>query len=234
MNSTKRSVPKDYSAPINSTCVAAALMARARLIIECKDIGKEKKVDQDVLLKLVAVQDRLGAEHSAVITTSAFTRGARQVAVDHDVTLIRLRPYEPTKDDGTWIRAVDVELRMGFVIQSDIELLTDAGVVSAKEARAPAEAWMDVRDVNGIASATVGDLFAQGVVLSQAEGITKKEVILKSRWSSNPRPGGSSSTGSAGPRRLSGRRRTSAGRRRVSRDSSSNSSTRTASHSMAR
>lgn len=152
---------------------------RERLIIECKDVGPNNKVDQAVLLKLVAVQGRLDAEHAAVVTTTDFTRGARQVAVDHDIALIRLRPYDPPRDDGTWVRAVSIELRMGFVIQTDIRLVTDAGIVDAADARVPAESWMEARSSDGRVSMSVGDLFAQGRVVGGAGDLVEKELDLE-------------------------------------------------------
>lgn len=152
---------------------------RERLIIECKDVGPNNKVDQAVLLKLVAVQERLGAEHAAVLTTTDFTRGARHVAVDHDIALIRLRSYDPPTDDGTWVRAVNIELRMGFVIQTDIRLVTDAGIVKAADARVPAESWMQARSSDGRLSMSVGDLFAQGRVVGGAEDLVEKELNLE-------------------------------------------------------
>lgn len=149
-----------------------------RLIIECKDVGTNK-VGQTVLLKLVAVQARLGAEHAAVITTTDFTRGARRVAVDHDIALIRLRPYDPPRDDGTWVRAVSIEMRFGFVVQTDIQLMTENGIVSAKDARVPAESWMEARTPDGQLSMTVGELFAQGRVVSGAGDVVEKELDLE-------------------------------------------------------
>jgi hypothetical protein len=131
-----------------------------------------------VLLALVAVQQRLGVKHAAVITTTDFTRGARQVAVDHDIALIRLRPYDPATDDGTWVRAVDMEIRMGFVVPVDIQLITNDGVVAAKDAGVPAESWMEVRTPDGQQSMTVGELFARGRVVGGAGEVVEKELDL--------------------------------------------------------
>lgn len=152
--------------------------ARPRLVIECKHIGAQKKVGQDVLLKLAQVQARLGAEHAAVITTTAFTRGARAIAVDHDIALIRLRPYDGSIDDGTWVKAVEIEMKFGFRAEGSIELLTDHKWVTAEEARAPAEAWMESRPVDGTASLSIGDLFASGSIIEEDEKVTKKELVL--------------------------------------------------------
>ncbi len=150
-----------------------------RLLIECKNVGKRKRVGQDVLLKLVAVQGRLGAEHAVVVTTTDFTRGARDVAVDHDIALIRLRPYVPAKDDGTWVRVASIEMRIGFPAQTDVQLVTDHGVVTADDARVPAESWMEARSPDGRVSMSVGELFAQGAVVSGAGDVVEKELNLE-------------------------------------------------------
>jgi hypothetical protein len=149
-----------------------------RLIIECKDVG-HKKVGQSVLLKLVAVQVRLGAQHAAVIASTDFTRGARQVAADHDIALIRLRPYDAATDDGTWVRAVSIEMRFGFVVQTDIQLVTDHGLVTAEDARVPAESWMEARTPDGQLSTTVGQLFAQGRVVGGDDDAIEKALDLQ-------------------------------------------------------
>jgi Restriction endonuclease len=64
-----------------------------RLIVECKDW--DQVVDQATIDKLVGVRAQLGADAAAVITTKGYTAGAIAVAVDENIGLWRLRPFDP-------------------------------------------------------------------------------------------------------------------------------------------
>ena len=68
-----------------------------RLIIECKDWGDE--VGQDTLDHFVGVLAQVDNDAGAVLTTKGYTAGARDVAVDNDIALLRLRPFDPENPD---------------------------------------------------------------------------------------------------------------------------------------
>jgi hypothetical protein len=69
-----------------------------RLIVECKDW--DQVVDQATLDKLVGVRAQLGVDAAAVVTTKGYTAGAIAVAVDEDIGLWRLRPFDPDNPES--------------------------------------------------------------------------------------------------------------------------------------
>jgi hypothetical protein len=106
-----------------------------RLLVECKDW--DKTVGKETLDALVGVRSQVGADAAAAMTREGFTRGARLVAADEDVALLRLRPYDPSRDEGGFIRRV--ELTLDFYVprhtEFDVELEPDHGLPSGEEAR---------------------------------------------------------------------------------------------------
>jgi hypothetical protein len=68
-----------------------------RLIVECKHKA-EGDVGKGVMDKLVGIGAQIGADDLAVITTQDFTRGARDVAFDEKIAMVKLRTYDPTRD----------------------------------------------------------------------------------------------------------------------------------------
>jgi hypothetical protein len=66
-----------------------------RLIVECKDW--DVVVGQDTLDHLVGVQAQVEADAAAVMTTKGYTGGAIKVAVDEDIAMLRLRPFDPER-----------------------------------------------------------------------------------------------------------------------------------------
>jgi hypothetical protein len=149
-----------------------------RLLIECKDWDTES-VGQDELLKLSTVRDRIGASHAAIITKLDFTEGARAVAVDDDIALLRLRPYLAGTDDGTWIQKVTTEISMGFPAITDVELLTPEGMTPAQALGVRVEAWMGYLSQTGEEAGTLDELFAMGVAVGPQDGVTHKEARLE-------------------------------------------------------
>ena len=79
-----------------------------RLIVQCKKYDKE--VGKEVLDTLVGVRAQMGDVDLAVVTTVGYTRGARDVAHDESVLMLRLRPYEPAEDDGAFVREVVITI----------------------------------------------------------------------------------------------------------------------------
>jgi hypothetical protein len=89
---------------------------RRRLIVECKYFdgtarrGRERTVGKGAADTLVGVLSQLGADDGAIVSTIRFTRGARAVAVDEDLAMISLRPYDPAVDEGQFIVSITVTL----------------------------------------------------------------------------------------------------------------------------
>jgi len=80
----------------------------SRLIVECKDW--DKTVKKGTLDQLVGICAQLGAE-GMVITTEGYSKGARKVAVDQDIAMVLLRPYDA--DEGlNFVRRIEVTLEM--------------------------------------------------------------------------------------------------------------------------
>lgn len=99
-----------------------------RLIVECKDWNR--KVGKGVLDTLVGVRNQVGADAAAVITTKEYKKGARLVAVDEDIALLRLRRFDPKQDEGTYIKSVRIEMRFPVPDRSNFGVdLADPAIV---------------------------------------------------------------------------------------------------------
>jgi hypothetical protein len=93
-----------------------------RLIVECKDYAKT--VGEEVLNTLVGVRQQVGADAAAVITTKGFKKGARNVAVDENIALIRLRHFAPeAADKGYYVMKVVVTMDALFPTYSDFDVV---------------------------------------------------------------------------------------------------------------
>jgi Restriction endonuclease len=149
----------------------------SRLLIECKDWDSQD-VGQDEMTKLWAVRDEIGASHAAMVTKRAFTKGARDTAVDHDAAMIRLRVYDPATDDGTWIRKVTANIEIGMTIQENVEVLVGEAWEPAHDLGIRPEGWMDVFDAAGARVGNVAGLFAAGEMISERDGETHKQLQL--------------------------------------------------------
>jgi len=89
-----------------------------RLIVECKDL--EKKLGKATTDTLVGVLTQLGVQHGMAVTTVGFTKGAFKVAVDNDIALVRIRPYDPSVH---YISQATAEFTIPFPTRSSIEPL---------------------------------------------------------------------------------------------------------------
>jgi Restriction endonuclease len=144
-----------------------------RLLIECKE-WDTTEVGQDEMIKLYSVRDELGASVAAMITKRSFTKGARDTAYDHNLAMLRLRAYDPSVDDGTWIKKVSVNIEIGATVQQDVVVLVDGAWRAAKEFGIWAEGWMDVFDVAGKRLGNVAGLYALGKVIEETDDVTRK------------------------------------------------------------
>jgi hypothetical protein len=120
------------------------------------------------------VRDELGASDAAMITKRSFTKGARDTAYDHDLAMLRLRAYDPSVDDGTWIKKVSVNIEIGAIVQRDVLVLVDGAWRAAKELGIRAEGWMDAFDVAGNRLGNVAGLYALGKVIEERDDVTRK------------------------------------------------------------
>jgi hypothetical protein len=144
-----------------------------RLLIERKE-WDTTEVGQDEMIKLYSVRDELGASVAAMITKRSFTKGARDTAYDHNLAMLRLRAYDPSVDDGTWIKKVSVNIEIGATVQQDVVVLVDGAWRAAKEFGIWAEGWMDVFDVAGKRLGNVAGLYALGKVIEETDDVTRK------------------------------------------------------------
>lgn len=144
-----------------------------RLLIECKE-WDTRDVGQDEMIKLYSVRDELGASDAAMITKRSFTRGARDTAHDHNLAMLRLRAYDSSVDDGTWIKKVSVNIEMGAIVQRDVVVLVDGAWCATKDLGIRAEGWMDVFDVAGKRLGSVAGLYALGEVIEGRDDVTRK------------------------------------------------------------
>lgn len=79
-----------------------------RLVVQCKHYAET--VGKEVIDTLVGVGKQLGDVDLAVVTMVGFTEGARAVCVDQNIAMVRLRPYDPAKDEGSFIRRIELTL----------------------------------------------------------------------------------------------------------------------------
>jgi hypothetical protein len=79
-----------------------------RLIVQCKHYAET--VGKGVMDTLVGIGSQLGDIDLAVVTMVGFTQGARAVAVDRNIAMVRLRPYDPVADEGSFIRSIEISL----------------------------------------------------------------------------------------------------------------------------
>lgn len=82
--------------------------ARRRLIVQCKHY--ELVIGKGIMDTLVGVGVQIGDVDLAVITTERFTRGARAVAVDRNIAMVMMRPYDPVRDAGRFYTRVEVSI----------------------------------------------------------------------------------------------------------------------------
>jgi hypothetical protein len=82
--------------------------ARRRLIVQCKHY--KLVIGKGIMDTLVGVGVQLGDVDLAVITTERFTRGARAVAVDRNIAMVMMRPYDPARDAGRFYTRVEVSI----------------------------------------------------------------------------------------------------------------------------
>lgn len=145
-----------------------------RLVIECKDYAKT--VEQGVLDTLVGVRQQVGADAAAVVTTIGFSAGARAVASDEDIALLRLRHFDPATEKGKFV--MKVILKMGVLAPPhrsnfDVEVAPSAGVHGSFDFALTGEDRLSHLD--GTPAETLAEVIAMGGAAS-AKGVYTRRV----------------------------------------------------------
>ena len=91
-----------------------------RTIIECKDW--DKGVGKATMDAIVGVRQQLGADLAIVVTTERFKRGARAVAVDESVMMLKLQPIDPDNPPD-YVRSASVEMVPTIPQFSDVSVV---------------------------------------------------------------------------------------------------------------
>jgi hypothetical protein len=146
-----------------------------RLVVECKDWAGT--VGQEVLDRLVGVRNQVGADATAVVTRQGFTAGARRVAADEDIAMVILRPYDPPRDDGTWVRRVDITLKYAFRIVEDVHLLSDTAS-DEQLSKVRTEEWMSTYYLDGSPAETFRELWMRGTLRQRPDGSADGSIDL--------------------------------------------------------
>ncbi len=87
--------------------------------MECK--GWNRTVGEATLNELVGVRTQMGADAAMVITTEGFTAGATAVAVDEDIALVRLRPFDP-ENPVPYVKTITLTIVMVGSTHSDLQM----------------------------------------------------------------------------------------------------------------
>jgi hypothetical protein len=141
-----------------------------RLIVECKHW--RQTVQQSVISETASRRDQLGASEAAVITTADFTSGARNVAADEQVRLLRVKRLRAGDSWQGVLREIRLRGTMAFPELTDLRWRS----VDPHEVEAAGAAGADMRwgeDEQEIFDSAVED--AQG---SPAE--TVRELLSRS------------------------------------------------------
>jgi hypothetical protein len=96
-----------------------------RLVVECKQW--ETIVGEEVLNTLVGVVKQVGGA-AAVVTTQGYTVGARAVAVDEDIALLRLRHFDPEHEKGNFVMKVilTIDALLPSISDFDVQIAPSA------------------------------------------------------------------------------------------------------------
>jgi hypothetical protein len=159
---------------------------RGRTIVECRDKTPKHKVGLDEARSFQTVISHLGAK-GAMVTTTGYTKGARELAADEGIELLILRPFEEGDIEG---RVTAIELHITLIVpqveavrvgcppgtpEADMGNVTVAGasmIVSGSEVGTTfSDLLMTMMDTSGGASAatlTVERSFAPPIVVEDS------------------------------------------------------------------
>ena len=128
-----------------------------RLIVECKDW--DETVGKGALDTLVGVRTQLAADAAALITTKGYTQGAIDVAVDENIGLWRLRPFDPENPDR-YIREITLTIvAVGSTYSDfDVELLPGHGLPPGTQFQVAAKGDDHLLRLDGSPAETFADV----------------------------------------------------------------------------
>lgn len=128
------------------------------VIIECKDW--DKTVGKGVLDALVGVSAQLVADAAVVVTTVGYTRGARNVAADEGIGLVRITKYDP-QIHGPYVKRAEAHFNFHHSHWSEvaIEELTGAGSFAGTLEDVVVTAYSRLEHLDGTPAELLGEVF---------------------------------------------------------------------------
>lgn len=128
-----------------------------RLTLECKDWNKE--VGKGTLDTLVGVRAQIGGE-AAVVTTIAFTDGARKVATDEGIAMLLLRPYD-RESPTPYVKGVELTINTigSTYSRFNVEVPTEGELPGATQLRI--DDSLQLLNTDGSPAESFGDLKRQ-------------------------------------------------------------------------
>jgi hypothetical protein len=150
-----------------------------RLIVQCKKY--DKKVGKGVLDTLVGVRAQMGDVDLAVVTTVGYTRGARDVACDENVLMLRIRPYEPAEDGDAFVREVIITVipfQPPVVTNFNLEVTNIEGNMQSGEYAIKAVLEMD----DGSPAESLAELMYADIDTFKVGEFDRRVVPAEARW----------------------------------------------------
>lgn len=149
-----------------------------RMIVECKDW--DKVVGKATLDALVGVRKQVKSDAAAVITTKGFTLGARMVALDEDIALVRLRAFDPTNPER-FIRKVVVTMSMLMPTFSDFDLEFVPGQARAGSVHVRLDGADRLLAVDGSPAETIADVLRAHAAPLEAGAFRRRAAFASHR-----------------------------------------------------
>jgi hypothetical protein len=147
-----------------------------RLIVECKDWNRT--VGEATLNQIVGVRTQTGADSAIVITTEGFTAGAIAVAVDEDIALVRLRPFDQ-ENPVPYVKTITLTIVIVSSTHTDLNVELMPGHSLALGTSPQVSAWTGdpLLHLDGSPAETLKDLLAEhGAKINDDEGPYHRHV----------------------------------------------------------
>jgi hypothetical protein len=152
-----------------------------RMIVECKHKEPNGNVGKGVMDKLVGIRAQLGADDLCVITTEDFTKGARDVAFDEDIAMVKLRSYDPTTDH--FVLRVEATFRPQnppVISNVDVQIGETEGLESETTVQFDLRTPLETDD--GAAAGTLEDVLEVNALRPKAGTFERRQDLLEQRW----------------------------------------------------
>jgi hypothetical protein len=151
-----------------------------RLIVQCKHHGET--VGKEDVDTLIGVGKQVGDVDLAVGKRGGSRRGPRDAAVDENVAMVVLRPYDPADETINFVR--EVNITMNFISPPMVTDLTlDLGPVEGDVAHGPIQAnTLDpLEHQDGTEAESLAYFIDQGSA-KQAGEFDRRVELAESRW----------------------------------------------------